>query len=57
MELFGKQKTFFQFFSPFLKCSLNLEHFQKKKKSSKLMYFGNYGLPKTWLHQCPKSLY
>ena len=20
------------------------------------MYFGNYGLPKTWLDQCPKSL-
>ena len=19
------------------------------------MYFGNYGLPKTWLDQCPKS--
>ena len=25
-----KQKTFSQFFSPFLKCLLNFEHFQKK---------------------------
>ena len=30
MELSGKQKTFFEFFSSFLKSSLNLEHFQKK---------------------------
>ena len=25
-----KQKTFSQFYSPFLKCTLNFEHFQKK---------------------------
>ena len=25
-----KQKTFAQFFSAFLKCTLNFEHFQKK---------------------------
>ena len=25
-----KQKTFSQFFIPFLKCALNLEHFEKK---------------------------
>ena len=30
MELSGEQKTFFQFFSSFLKSSLNLEHFPKK---------------------------
>ena len=30
MELSGKKKTFFQFFSSFLKSSLNLEHFEKK---------------------------
>ena len=30
MELSGKEKTFFQFFSSFLKPSLNLEHFPKK---------------------------
>ena len=33
MELSGTQKTFFQFFSSFLKSSLNLEHFQKKHDS------------------------
>ena len=25
-----KQKTFSKFFIPFLKCALNLEHFEKK---------------------------
>ena len=30
MLLSRKQKTFSQFFSSFLKSSLNLEHFQKK---------------------------
>ena len=30
MELSGKPKTFFDFFSSFLKSSLNLQHFQKK---------------------------
>ena len=30
MELSRKQKTFSQFFSSFLKSSLNFEHFQKK---------------------------
>ena len=30
MELSQKQKTFSEFFSSFLKSSLNLEHFQKK---------------------------
>ena len=30
MELSGKQKTFFQFFSSFLKSSLTLEHIQNK---------------------------
>ena len=29
MELSEKQKTFSEFFSSFLKSSLNLEHFQK----------------------------
>ena len=31
MQLSRKQKTFSQFFSPFLKSNLNFEHFQKKK--------------------------
>ena len=30
MELSGEVKTFFDFFSSFLKANLNLEHFQKK---------------------------
>ena len=30
MQLSQKQKTFFQFFSAFLKSRLNLEHIQKK---------------------------
>ena len=30
IPLSQKQKTFSEFFSPFLKCILNFEHFQKK---------------------------
>ena len=30
MQLSGKQKTFSEFFSTFLKSSLNFEHFLKK---------------------------
>ena len=29
-HLSKKQKTFSKFFIPFLKCALNLEHFEKK---------------------------
>ena len=36
MELSQKQKTFSQFFSQFLKASLNFEHFQKKGYSHSL---------------------
>ena len=31
MQLSRKQKTFSEFFSTFLKCSLNFEHFQQKE--------------------------
>ena len=31
MQLSGKQKTFSEFFSAFLKSSLNFEHFQQKE--------------------------
>ena len=55
MQLSGKQTTFSEFFSAFLKCSLNFEHFQKKGWLSLLMYFRNYGLRKTLLDQCLKS--
>ena len=33
MQVSRKQKTFSQFFSAFLKSSLNFEHFQKKDDS------------------------
>ena len=33
MQVSGKQKTFSQFFSGFLKSSLNFEHSQKKDDS------------------------
>ena len=33
MQLSRKQKTFSDFFSAFLKSSLNFEHFQKKDDS------------------------
>ena len=36
MQLSRKQKTFSEFFSPFLKSSLNFEHFQKKDDSHSL---------------------
>ena len=32
-----KQKTFSGFFLPFLKCALNLEHFEKKDEYSSLV--------------------
>ena len=35
--LFQKQKTFSEFFLAFLKCALNLEHFQKKDEYPSLV--------------------
>ena len=32
-----KQKTFSAFFIPFLKCALNLQHFEKKVEYSSLV--------------------
>ena len=32
-----KEKTFRQFFSPFLKCACNLEHFEKKDEYPSLI--------------------
>ena len=55
MQLSRKQKTFSEFFSAFLKSSLNFEHFPKKRWLSWLQHFRNYGLRKTCLHQCQKS--
>ena len=36
-HLSKKQKTFSKYFIPFLKCALNLEHFEKKDKYSSLV--------------------
>ena len=36
-QLSQKQKTFSAFFLAFLKCALNLEHFEKKDKYSSLV--------------------
>ena len=35
--LYQKQKTFSEFFLAFLKCALNLEHFQKKDQYPSLV--------------------
>ena len=32
-----KQKTFSEFFIPFLKCALNLQHFEKKDEYFRLV--------------------
>ena len=37
VPLSQQQKTFFGFFLPFLKCALNLEHFEKKDEYSSLV--------------------
>ena len=39
MQLFQKQKTFPQFFSPCLKSSLNLEHFEIKDDTHRFRVF------------------
>ena len=36
-HLSEKQKTFSKFFIPFLKCALNLEHFEKKDEYPSLV--------------------
>ena len=36
-RLFQKEKTFSEFFLAFLKCALNLEHFQKKDEYPSLV--------------------
>ena len=56
MQLFQKQKAFSRSFSAFLKSKLNLENtYVKRRIHSWLMYFRNYGLPKTWLHEYQKG--
>ena len=56
MQVCRKRKTFSQFVSPFLKASLLLTIFKKKRWPSQLMYFRNFRTRKTFLDQCLKSL-
>ena len=51
-----KQKNFSTFFSQYLKFTLNLEHFRKKRWLSEPMYFWYYGLPNRLLGRCPRSV-
>ena len=44
MQLSENKKSFSDFFAAFLKSSLNFEHFGKKRWTSHLLYFRNYGL-------------
>ena len=46
MQLYQKQKTFFQFFSPFLKSILNFKHLRKKDDPRSLCISGNTGSEK-----------
>ena len=56
MQLSQKQQKFSEFFAAFLKSRSNFENIKKRKRiHSWLMYFPNYGLPKTWLHKYQKS--
>ena len=54
MQLYQKQKTLSRFFSAFLKCGLNFEHFERKDDSHR---FCNCEITesKTWLDKCLKS--
>ena len=38
-----KQKRFSRFFLAFLKCALNLEHFEKKDEDSRLVFSKVFG--------------
>ena len=46
MELSQKQITLSEFSAVFFKSILNFEYFEKKRLSSQLLYFRNYGLSK-----------
>ena len=55
MHLSQKKRIFSHFFPPFSKPILNLKNFEKKRWTSYLMYFRNYGLQKMWLDNCLKK--
>ena len=46
MQISLKLKTCSRFFIAFLKSTLNLEYFEKKRSVSELKYYGNYQLRK-----------
>ena len=54
MQLSEKQKTFSQFFSAFLKSSLNFKHFEKKMTLIAFVFW-KLSTPETWLDKCLKS--
>ena len=56
MQLSQKQKKFSEIFTAFSKSRLNFEHIQKTRWHSELMYFSNYGFPKTWSDKYQKSI-
>ena len=55
IQISRKEKTFSEFFSVFLKSTLNFKHFQKKGWVPYQRYLRNYGLQKSWLYRCLKS--
>ena len=52
MQLSQKQKKIFFFI---FEIYINFGTFSKNIWTSYVMYFGNYGLQKTWLHNCLKK--
>ena len=55
MQLSRKQKTFSDSFSAFLKCSLNFEHFEKKKMTLLADVFPKLGTPKNLVRSISKK--
>ena len=56
MALSQKQKIFSALFIAFIKPTLNLERFNKKRWVSWFQYFPKYWLRKRWLLERPKRL-
>ena len=50
------EKFYSEFSAAFSKLRLYFEHFENKRWPSWLMHFSAYGLRKTWLDKCLKSL-
>ena len=54
MQLSQERNILSEFFFGFSKFRFNFENFQKRWPSQP-MYFGSYGLRKTWLDKCKKK--